>query len=84
MAPTFTLLTCDGVDAGPGLEEVPHEVEVALLAGLHQGRGGAQLEVGAGLDEEVGHLEEAAAAGQGERRLLRLVSLGVDVSSWEG
>ena len=57
---------------------------MSLLAGLHERRAGPQLEVGPRLDEEVGHLEKAAAAGQGQRGLLGLVGLGVDVSSWEG
>ncbi len=33
------------------------------------------------LDEKVGHLEEAAAAGERESGLLRLLSLGVDVGA---
>ena len=50
-----------------------------LLRGLHEGRAAAQLDVGPGLDEEVGHLEEPAAARQGQGRLLRLFRLAVNV-----
>ena len=62
---------------------VAHQLEVALLARLHQGGRGPELQVRPGLDQEVGHLKEAAAAGQGQGRLLGLLSLSVDVSSLE-
>ena len=54
---------------------------MTLLAGLHQGGGGPELQVRPSLDQEVSHLKEAAAAGQGQGRLLGLLSLSVDVSS---
>ena len=55
---------------------------MALLRSLHEGRGAAQLDVSSGLDEEVGHLQEASAAGQGQSSLLGLLRLGVDVCTW--
>lgn len=54
---------------------------MALLRRLHERRGRAELDVRAGLDEKVGHLREAAAAGERERRLLRLLRLCVDVGA---
>ena len=71
----------DGVHAGPGLEQVADQLEVTLLAGLHQGGRGPELQVRPGLDQEDSHLKEAATAGQGQGRLLGLLSLSVDVSS---
>ena len=71
----------DGVHTGSGLQQVADQLEVSLLAGLHQGGRGSELQVSPGLDQEVSNLKEAAAAGQREGRLLGLLSLSVDVSS---
>ena len=65
----------------PGLQQIADELEVALLAGLHQEGRGPKLQVRPGLDQEVGHLKEAATAGQGQGRLLGFLSLSIDVSS---
>lgn len=64
-----------------GSEQVLDQLQVSLLRSLHQRGGAAQLDVGPRLDEEVRHLQEAATASQGQRRLLGLLRLGVNVST---
>ena len=55
------------------------QIYMALLRSLHERGGAAQLDVGSHLYEELGHLQEASAAGQRQSSLLGLLGLGVDV-----
>ena len=64
------------------IEQVLDEFKVSLLRGLHERCAAAELDVGPGLDQEICHLQEPAAAGQGQGRLLRLLSLRNDVRTW--
>lgn len=70
-----------GVHFRPRLQKVLDQIQVPFLGGLHERRGGTQLDVGAGLDQKVRHLVEATTAGERQCRLLGLLGLGVDVST---
>lgn len=70
-----------GVDGGSTLQEVLGQLQVSLLSSLHQGSRGSQLQVGSGLDQEVGDLQEAATTGKGQSRFLGLLRLRVDVGT---
>ena len=70
-----------GIHTSACLKQVSNQLKVTFLGSFHQGGGGSKFQVSAGLDQEVSHLQEAAAARQGQGRLLGLLCLSIDVGS---
>ena len=63
-----------------GFKEVVNKLEMSLLSSFHKWCTASQLNISPSRDQEISHVQEATTAGQGESRLLSLLSLGIDIS----